>query len=65
MANSADPNQLAFLYLLAEKYSCAAIFNKKELAIVRNLKFIRVINFMLSWIAHEKNITSGPELLNV
>ena len=35
-------------YLLAEKISCSAMFIKKELAIVSNLRFISMKNFMLS-----------------
>ena len=55
--------QLAFSYLLAEKFSCSAIVTKKEFAIVSNLRFIRSTFFMLSWVEHEKSfITSGPKL---
>ena len=52
-----------FSYLLAEKFSCSAMFSKKEFAIVSNLKFISRTNFMLSSVEHEKSfITSGPDL---
>ena len=40
---------LAFSYLLAEKFSCSAMFSKKKIAIVSNLRFISMKNFMLSW----------------
>ena len=40
-------NKLAFSYLLADKFSCSAMFSKKEFAIV-NLRFISRTNFMLS-----------------
>ena len=37
-----------------------AMFSKKELAIVSNLRFISMEKFMLSWVEHEKSfITSG------
>ena len=39
--------KLAFSYLLAEKFSCSAVFSKKIIAIVSNLRFIRT-DFMLS-----------------
>ena len=59
MLNSAE---LAFSYLLAEKYSCSAVFSKKELAIVNNLRFISRTSFMLSLVENEKSfITSGPD----
>ena len=41
-------------YLLAQKFSGSAIFNKKEFAVVSNLRFISRTNFMLSWVEHEK-----------
>ena len=48
-------------YLLAEKFSCLAMFSKKELGIISNLRFISMKNFMLSCIGYEKSfITSGP-----
>ena len=42
-----NANKLAFSYLL-EKFSCSAIFSKKEFAIVSNLIFISMKNFMHS-----------------
>ena len=33
------------------------MFTKKEFAIVSNLRFISMTNFMLSWVEHEKNFT--------
>ena len=55
-----------FSYLLAEKFSCSAMFSKKEFAIVNNLRFISRTNFMLSWVEHEKRyITSGPGATNL
>ena len=47
-------NMLAFSYLLTEKFSCLAMFRKKEFAIVSNLRFISWKNFMLSWVEPEK-----------
>ena len=41
--------ELAFLYLVAEKITCSAMFSKKEFAILNNSKFIGRTNFMLSW----------------
>ena len=38
----------AFSYLLAKKFSCLAMFSKKEFAFVSNLRFISKTNFMLS-----------------
>ena len=35
-------------YLLAENFSCSAMFSKKEFAIVNNWGFISRTNFMLS-----------------
>ena len=50
-------------YLLAEKFSSSVMFSKKEFAIVSNLRFISMKNFMLNWVEHEKKfITSGPVL---
>ena len=37
----------AFSYLLAEKFSCSAMYSKKEFAIINSLRFIRRTNFML------------------
>ena len=34
-------------YLLAQKFSCSAMFSKKESAIVSYLRFISGTNFML------------------
>ena len=52
---------LAFSYLLAEKISFLAtcMFSKKKFAIVSNLRFISMKNFMLSWVEHEKNYNLG------
>ena len=47
---------LPFSYLLVEKFSCSAIFSKREFAVVSNLRFSRT-NFMLSLVVlveHEK-----------
>ena len=53
---------LAFSYLLAEKFSCSAMFSKKEFAFVSNLRFINNRKFMFSCVEHEKSfITSGPD----
>ena len=42
--------------------SCSAIFNKKKTVIVSNLRFISRINFMTSWVEHEKSfITTWSE----
>ena len=49
------------IFILAEKFSCSAVFSKKIIAIVSNLRFIRRTNFMLSWVERERRfITSGP-----
>ena len=41
------------------------MFSKKEFAIVSNLRFISMKNFMLSSVEHEKSfITSGPDCMN-
>ena len=47
-ANKYENAKLAFSYLLAEKFSCLAMFSKKEFAIVSILRFISRTNFMLS-----------------
>ena len=39
---------LAFSYSLAEKFSCSAVFSKKELAFFSNLRFISKTKSMLS-----------------
>ena len=53
---------ISYPYLLAEKFSCSAMFSKKEFGIVSNLRFISMTNFMLSWVEHEKSfITSWPD----
>ena len=49
LINMKMPTMLAFSYLLAEKCSCSAMFSKKKLAIVSNLRFISMKNFRLSW----------------
>ena len=41
-------NSWHFSYLLAEKFSCSTMYKKKEFAIVSNLRFINMTNFMLS-----------------
>ena len=43
--------QLAFSYSLAEKFSCSAMFSKKEFAIISKFKFISMtnLNAQLSW----------------
>ena len=41
-------NSWHFSYLLAEKFSCSAMFSKKEFGIVSNLRFMSMKNFMLS-----------------
>ena len=38
---------LLIISLLAEKFSCLAIFSKKEFEIVNNLRFISRLNLML------------------
>ena len=38
------------------------MFTKKEFAFVSNLRFISSTNSMLSLVAHEENITSGPAI---
>ena len=45
---------MAFLYLLAEKFSCQAMFSKTKFAIVSHLRFISRTNFILSGVKHEK-----------
>ena len=58
---SANKYENANNSLLAEQFSCSAMFNKKDLAIVSNLRFISRTNFMLSWVEHEKSfVTSDP-----
>ena len=37
-----------FLYLLAEKCSCSAMYSRKEVVIVSSLRFISMKNFMFS-----------------
>ena len=46
--NMKIPTMIGFLYLLADKFSCSAMFSKKEFAIVSNLRIISRTNFMLS-----------------
>ena len=54
---------LAFLYLFEEKFSCSAMFSKKECANDRNLRFISRTNVMLSRVKHGQSfITSGPDI---
>ena len=36
------------IFILSEKFSCSAMFSKKEFAIVSNLRFSSMMNFMLS-----------------
>ena len=46
---------------ISREILCSAMFSKKEFAIVRNLRFISRINFILSWAEHEKSfIITGP-----
>ena len=45
---NANNHELAFSYLLVEKFSCSATFSKKEFGIVSNLRFIGMKQFMLS-----------------
>ena len=40
--------KMPFSYLLAEKFSCSAVFSKKEIVLLSNLRFISRTNFMLS-----------------
>ena len=62
LINMKMPTKLAFSYLLAEKFSCSAMFSKK-FAVVSNLKFVSRTNFMLSRVSHEKSfVTSGPDV---
>ena len=42
--------KVGIFIFLPEKYSCSAIFSKKEFAIVSNFTFISRTNFMLSWV---------------
>ena len=47
--------------LLAEKFSCSAMFGKKKKAIVSSSIFVSRTNFMLSLAEHERSyITSKP-----
>ena len=49
-------------YENANKFSCSAMFSKKDITVVINLRFISWTNFMLSSVVHEKSfMTSGPE----
>ena len=42
-------NKIVGIFIfLAEKFSCSAMFSKKEFAIVHNLRFISRTNFLLS-----------------
>ena len=51
-----------FIFISRENF-ISAIFSKKEFAIVSNLRFISMTNFMLSWVEHEKSFTSsGPDV---
>ena len=54
LINMKMPTKLEFSYLLAEKFSCSAMFSKKEFVIVSNLRFISRTNLMLSWVEHVK-----------
>ena len=47
------------IFILAEKFSCSAMFNKKEFGIVSYLRFVSMKNFMLSRVEHYF-ITSRP-----
>ena len=44
----------AFSYLLAEKFSCSAMFSKKVCEIISNLSFISRTNFMLNCVEYKK-----------
>ena len=65
MLNSAEHEIFsATKYENANKFSCSAMFSKKEFAIVSNLRFVSRKNFMLSRVEHEKSfITSRPEVI--
>ena len=45
-----------FIFISREIFmlSYSAIFSKKEVGIISNLRFISMKNFMLSWVEHEK-----------
>ena len=59
-ANTSENANNIFVFLV-EKFSCSAIFNKKEFEIVSNWRFIRRRNFMLSWVVRDKSfITLWP-----
>ena len=61
MLNSTE-HELFSAYLLAEKFSCSAMFSKKEFAVISNLRFISRTKFMLNWVEHEKSfITLWPD----
>ena len=46
--NMKMPTIVGIFILLAETFSCSAMFSKKEFATDSNLRFISRINFMLS-----------------
>ena len=52
-ANKYKNANKACSYLLAEEFSCSAMFGRKDFAVFSNLRFVRT-NFMLSCIEHEK-----------
>ena len=53
--------KLAFPYLFAKKFSCSAMFRKKEFAVVRNYQLARKIPCSAE---HENNfMTAGPGFL--
>ena len=51
------------IFIFTEKFSCSAMFIKKEFGITRNMRFIHRANCMLGWLKYEKKsfITSWPE----
>ena len=49
-----NANNSCFIsYLLAEKVSCSAMLSKKEFAVVSNLRYVSMKNFMLNSAEHE------------
>ena len=48
LINMKMPTIVGIFILLAEKFSCSAMFSKKEFAIVSNFRFISRKNFMFS-----------------
>ena len=52
--NANNSTIVGIFIFIAEKFSCSAMFSKKEFAIFSYLIFISMKNFMLSWVEHEK-----------